>query len=175
MEDIHISFSTDIQGLESLLSKILIKYDANKIKQESNKIVIEEIENFIDKMRNDPNIRDEYKLALTYIGVPNSDTIILFTNKTDERWQANFTSRYTTNYQGETVQGGGFTMKKPGRTRFGNKVEWSMYNCPKRKYLGGKLSLEYNGPDYLKDEWAKYKGIFISKIKQRIISEVLRG
>jgi hypothetical protein len=59
--------------------------------------------------------------------------------------------------------------------RFGSKLEWMIYRCPKRKYFGGELALEYNGPDYLKEQWKTYRPIFIEKVRSRIISLLREG
>jgi hypothetical protein len=150
-----IIIDCNIIGLESLY-KLIDRFNNNIITIVD--ILADEAEIFLESIRADPNVPPEYANSLSMIEVPNDNKIILFTEKTEERWLMERIKR-----DADTNQ-----------LRFGTKVEWSLYICPKRKYYGGKLTLQYNGPDYIKEKWNAYKDTFISKVKQRII-EALRG
>jgi electron transfer flavoprotein alpha subunit len=145
----------NVTGLENL-QKLYDKFTNNIVTIVD--ILADEAEIFIDSIRADTNVPKEYADALAIVEVPNDNKIIIFTEKTQDRWLMERVKR-----DADTNQ-----------LRFGTKVEWALYVCPRRKYYGGKLALQYTGPDYIKEKWAAYKDTFISKVKQRII-EALRG
>jgi hypothetical protein len=62
--------------------------------------------------------------------------------------------------------------KKYEYKRFGNATEYAIYTCPRRKYFGGKILPEYNGPSYIKEKWKTYKPIFVTRVIDSIKAEV---
>lgn len=108
-------------------------------------VIENELVEFAKLLNIDPKIPKEYSSSLSTIIVEEMNTVVLVA------WG----QKYWEN------------------KRFGSKLEWMIYKCPKRKYFGGELAPEYNGPDYLKEQWKTYRPIFIQKVKDRI-SNILR-
>lgn len=165
-----ITINTKVEGLDKLLN-IVNRTNAALLSDSIRKILIIEAEKFINYVKMQiPQEYIEYANSLNYVEIPNEAMIIINTAYSDERWQASASYRKTK--IGAT--GLGDEDYYMGASRFGNKVEWALYTCPKRKYAGGKLSLEYNGPDFLKQEWQNYKNTFISSATQKI-TRLLKG
>lgn len=137
-----IVIDTDVRGIEELIN-IANSFNVNA-KEIIPELIIDELWNFAETIHNDPDVPAEFKEALSLTVIPHTDEIILWIYSPDK-----------------------FAHKD-----FGSRREWMLYNCPKRKYYGGKLSAEYNGPDYLRDKWTTYKATFINNIRQRIINSI---
>ena len=58
---------------------------------------------------------------------------------------------------------------------FGNRAEYALYTCPRRKYYGGMIASEnILTSTYLTDKWKEYKDTFIFKVRAKI-NEALKG
>jgi hypothetical protein len=139
-----ISISCNVNGLDSL-ANLIGKLNVNA-KEIIPEVIVEELWKFAELVYSDPDVPDEYKESLSLSVVPNLDTVVLYAYSPD-KWK----------YKD-----------------FGNRLEWAIYRCPRRKYFGGKLSREYNGPDYLQEKWSSYKATFISNVKQRVVQSLRR-
>ena len=132
--------SINVEGIENL-AKISDSLDANELRLGVIGILEEELEVFANILHSDVNIPHEYSDSLSSVVNSTGDTVILVAWGGD-RWQ---------------------------NRKFGNRLEWEVYMCPKRKYFGGELAPEYSGPDYLKERWELYRPKFINIVKERIV------
>lgn len=107
-------------------------------------IVYYEVWLLAEKIRNDPEIPQDYKDAM-FIS-PNKET--------------------------GKVTLAVFIPSKMKWARWGRVVEWEGYKCPIRKYYGGELTPEYSGPDYIKQKFATEKPKMISNIKAGIVNKI---
>lgn len=135
--------SIEVTGLENLI--VLTKrISSEDIKELLFGIIDDEFYTFSRILRMDPLIPLEYSRSLSSAIVRELDTIALLA------WGS----------------------KRWDYRKFGSRLEWGIYMCPKRKYFGGELSPEYSGPDYLKERWEKYRSTFITNVKDRIITVI---
>jgi len=110
-------------------------------------IVIEELEYYADSIRNDPEVPKEYADAI-YIAIVEEFDVIALAVHIPERMA----------YE-----------------RFGNRVQWAVYKCPRRKYNDGMITKEYDGPHFIRTKWNDYKATFINNVKSKIIQEIKSG
>ena len=138
--------SISIEGIEDLLN-LIQSLESRTITDNILDIIEDELWIFAQIIHSDNTIPDEYRNALGTKVIRELDTVVLMAVPSEERLKY---------------------------IKFGTRLEWAAYKCPKRKYYGGELSPEYSGPSYLKEKWNSYKNTFINNIKSRII-EMIRG
>jgi hypothetical protein len=131
--------------MEELYS-LIEALDPDAILEDALDIIDDELFSFAIQLKLDPDIPEEYSNALTSVIVREEKTVVL-TVWSPEQWK---------------------------KKRFGSRLEWEIYRCPKRKYFGGELAPEYTGPDYLKEKWNSYKDKFIMNVRSRIV-EMIRS
>jgi hypothetical protein len=111
-------------------------------------IITEELWEYAMRLRSDPMIPDEYKSALAVSVLEEQEKIVLhivYTKQADGyRTDAN----------------------KALFSKFG-PLEWSLYKCPRRKYMGGHYAPKYTMPTYIRDKWKEYEPTFESRIDAR--------
>jgi hypothetical protein len=107
-------------------------------------IIGDELEIFANVLRNDPEIPKEYSDAIFISTVKSMDTVGIALDFTNEYKYA----------------------------KFGNKLEYAVYTCPRRKYPYGKITPAYGGPNYLKEKWENYKPIFMGKVRDSIVQAI---
>lgn len=134
-----ITVDINIEGYESL-SSIISFMNPNSFRQTMINIVTEELNTFAIMLKQDPSIPEEYRNSLTVTVIPEMDTVVLLA----------------------------FGRKRWRWKRFSSRLNWKIYVCTIHRYVGGELSPEYTGPDYLKERWKYYKPIFLNKVNNRI-------
>lgn len=137
----------NIEGFEQLGN--LVDFDKAKFGNAAIRAIEYELSWLIDVIRNDPNIPDTYKNSLMMVlvskaaGVDRGVTLIAYAPSKN-------------NYK-----------------RFGNRLKWGNYICPIRKYFGGELAPEYNGPEYIRQLWILNKDKIVNNIKSRLMNVLL--
>ena len=135
----------NVEGMEELYG-LIEALDPNAILEDALDIIDDELFSFAIQLKLDPDIPDEYSNALASTIIREEKTVVLLV----------------------------WSPKEWKRKRFGSRLEWGIYRCPKRKYFGGELAPEYTGPDYLKEKWNSYKDKFIMNVRSRIV-EMIRS
>lgn len=134
----------DVNGIEDLYS--LREYlSAENLGPKTINIIVEELGEFAKFIKNDQNIPREYVDSLTSVIIANSNQVVFLAYQ-QKKWD-----------------------RKREYKAFKTKMEYMIYTCPKRKYFGGEIAPEYNGPDFLVEKWKQYSNTFINNVKTKIV------
>jgi hypothetical protein len=141
-----MSIEVSITGYEKL-GIISLNFNPAMFKAVVTGIVSQELMLIAESIQQDPNIPVEYKKAI-FVSVNES------TGK---------------------VSLGVFVPGEMKWKRWGKVMEWQNYICPIRKYYGGELAPEYNGPSYVKEKFKQMAPQVKSNIRNRVISYIKSG